>query len=146
MNNEKSDSFRKRLARNLYTLLGRTIRETALETDEDEATIRCWILEGEWDLVRKSNSISNQNLINWYYEATNQLTAKLKEQTEVNIRDVDLLNKYANLIKTLEGETGVCAMIASAERFITWLYRRDMALAQTFTRQFDLFIKERKAS
>ncbi len=146
MNNEKPDSYGKKYARTLYTELGRNIKETARELCEDEATIRSWIQEGEWDLVRQSNSISKQGMIRFLYRLSDQLKEKMSADETINPKDVDLLQKYASTIKTLDTENSVYSLIEAAELFITWLYQRNMSLAQTVTKQFDRFIKERKAA
>ncbi len=142
MNNELTADERKRWARTLYVNNGKNIKETAKDAGTSEATIRGWINEGEWDLVRRSLAISKENQISRFYELIEQLNAKDKKDP----KDVDLIVKYTAAIHNLDTDNSVYSIIEAAELFITWMYNRSIPKAQEFTKHFQLFIKERKAA
>jgi hypothetical protein len=145
MNNNLHTNERRKWARDLYTKNNRNIPETAREVRVDEATVREWVRDGEWNTVRQSNSISKKTQLDLLYTITDELTAKMKEGPATT-KEVDLLLKYTAAIKNLDTENSIYSLIETAELFITWLYRRSIPMAQTFTRHFELFIKERKAA
>lgn len=145
MNDDIGSEERKVWARTLYTQNGKTIAETAREVNASESQIREWIAAGEWDTVRRSLLLSKQMQLDRLYAMLESLDEKMK-QDPGNLKDMELVLKYTAAIRNLDTESSVYATIEAAELFIGWLYRRDMALAQTFTNHFQVFIKERMAA
>jgi len=143
MNNDFPISARKEIARILYTQNNRTIRETADDVMVDEATVRAWINEGSWDLVRRSLLISKDAQLSHLYDAVEQLNDRMQNGQSA-AKDMDQLLKYTTAIKNLDTDNSVYSLIECAELFIAWLYHRNRALSQTVTRQFEVFIKERR--
>ncbi len=138
-------SERKRWARFLYVKKATPISEVAHELNTDEATIRRWITEGQWDTVRKSLSISKSVQLEYLYQIAEGLTMKLAGN-DPNPKELDQLMKYSAIIKNLDTENSVYGIIEAAEVFTEWLYKRNKPLAQTFVKEFDKFVKERKAA
>jgi septum formation inhibitor MinC len=145
MNDDIGSEERKVWARTLYTQNGKTIAETAREVNASESQMREWIVAGEWDTVRRSLLLSKQMQLDRLYAMLESLDEKMK-QDPGNVKDMALVLKYTTAIRNLDTENSVYATIEAAELFIGWLYRRDKALAQTFTNHFQVYIKERMAA
>lgn len=144
MKSELTADERKRWARTLYVREAKTISEVANEVSVDEATIRGWINESSWDMVRKSLSISKAKQLEHLYDLTEQLSSELKNSDNKS-KDVDLLLKYTTTIRNLEVDNSVYATLEAGEDFLAWLYRKNLPFAQEVTREFDIFVKERQS-
>jgi predicted transcriptional regulator len=145
MNNENLSSAKRETARQLYARYGKSISETAQLVSVTEAAIRKWIKEGSWDIVRTSLSISRTRQLELLYAAVQKLNERI-DTGEADVKDVDKVLKYTSAIRNLDTDNSIYAIVEAAELFVAWLYERDMALAQVFTREFDLFVAERRAA
>jgi len=144
MNNPEPDLLRS-IARRLYTRYGSTAAEITGLLNIDENMLRQWATEGSWDLIRTSLSLSRDKQLEILYAAIEQLNRNLSEEN-ADTKDLDRLLKYTTAIRNLATDTSVYGIIEMAELFLTWLYHRDIELAQLFSREFDLFITERNAA
>jgi uncharacterized protein YifE (UPF0438 family) len=145
MNNEMTQNERKRWARVLYVHNSKDISETATEVNVPESTIKQWIHEGAWDTFKRSLLISKSAQLERLYGCIEELDAKRKTN-DFTMKDADLITKYTAAIKNLDTDNSVYSIIEAAELFITWMYSRNIPMAQSFVRQFQLFIRERKAA
>lgn len=127
-------------AKTLYTKQDKTISDVAATVGADEMIVRSWIQDGNWDDVRHSMLISKEMQIQRAFSAIDSIYKEAKG--ELTAKEVDLINKYTNCIKSLEAETGVSYIVQVAEQFTTWLLRRDADLARVVTRHFETFIVE----
>lgn len=128
-------------ARDLYVNLGKTIKETADLVETDEATVRCWILEGSWDVVIQSKLVSKETEIKYLYQSLENVRQKM--DTDKTTKSIDLYNKYVEAIRKLEGNHSIASIVEVFEDFLNWLRRRDLALAKTIIPYMDKFIHDR---
>jgi hypothetical protein len=142
--NTESNNHPREWARLLYTSHNKTIKEVALTVGVEEAAVRQWIYEGAWDTVRRSLLISKKTQLRHLYDLVDKLSAKMDDE-EASTKNVDLLVKYTAAIKNLEEAISIGSMIEVSELFISWLLRRDLALAKKFTRLLDEFVMQRAA-
>lgn len=146
MNNDLSADDRRDVARMLYTENDKTCKEIAAAVRTDEATVRQWIQEGEWDMVRRSLAASKREQLERLYELVEQLNRQIATEEEKNPKDIDMLLKYMTMISKLETESNLYRTIEMAEGFLTWLYRKSKKQAQAYVHYYNQFIKEMKVS
>ena len=138
---------RREWAKTLYTKQDAPIKEVAATVGADEVIVRSWIQEGRWDEIKRSLLISRAAQLERFYSAIDSIYQEAKDKgVNLSIKDVDLINKYTTSIKNLEAETAVCYIVQVAEMFTSWLLRKDAALAQMVTAQFDAFITDQDTS
>src|ERR1700742_4103175 len=92
---------RKEWARTLYTRNDKGIPDVSLTVGVDEATVRSWAQQGAWEGVRRSLLLSKSTQLECMYEALAQLNARMKENQEINPKDLDQMVKYTTAIKNL---------------------------------------------
>lgn len=143
MNKGLTNEQQKEWAQLLFTKHDFTEKEIAIKVGVEEATVRKWIRDNNWEGVRRSLLTSKEYQLNILYDILSTLTTRIKEQEEGNTKDADLLIKYTAAIKNLEAETSVTQIIEVAKLFTLWLQTIDLELTKTVTLYFDSFIKER---
>ncbi len=146
MKDDLTFNERKAWARLLYTQLGKTCKDTALEVNSDEATLRFWVENDKWDHVKRSLLISKTAQLERLYIGLETLDKKVREDKEVTTKDIDQTIKYTAAIKNLESDTCITYIIHVAELFTAWLLRKDVDLAHIVTREFDAFVDSIPAS
>jgi len=143
MNEGMKGEQRRSYARLLYTKEGYSISDTAIATGVDEAQVRQWLQEGNWNGQKSAWLVSGETQLENLYGLLEQVIARMRAAEEVNPKDADLAAKYTAAIRNLDTDTSVTQIIAVAKLFTLWLRRSDMELAKVITLQFDAFIKER---
>ena len=146
MNNNLSADDRRDVARMLYTENDKTCKEIATAMKTEEAAVRQWIQEGEWDMVRRSLAASKREQLERLYEMVEQLNRQIAKEEEKNPKDMDMLLKYMTMINKLETDSNLYRTIEMAEGFLTWLYRKNKKQAQAYVHYYNQFIKEMKVS
>ena len=144
MNHDYTAARQKEWARQLFLYEDITIRDIALKTGATEAALRQWITEGGWEGLKRSLLTGREFQLEQLYKLLEQLTEKMKDASEINTKDADLLVKYTTAIKNLDQETDIPAIVQVAKLFTTWLRRTNLELAQQMTVHFDAFIKQRQ--
>jgi uncharacterized protein YerC len=140
MNTDKPYEQFKEWARLLYTKEEHTTKEISSITGADQATIRNWINDGSWDVVRRSRLVFKETQVQNLYQMIEKIVEK--DETEKTYKDLDQVVKLTNSIKNLETDHSVSHIIEVAELFIAWLRRRNLDLARKITPEFDRFIKQ----
>ena len=146
MKDDLTFNERKAWAKLLYTRHGKTYKDTALEVNADEPTVRFWAESDSWDNVKRSLLISKTAQLERLYIGLEALDKKAREDNEVTTKDIDQTIKYTTAIKNLESDTCITYIIHVAELFTAWLLRRDVDLAHIVTREFDAFVDSIPAS
>lgn len=143
MRDDLTTTQKKSWAETLYLYHDATIKDIALQTGIDEADLRLWIKEGDWDGRKRGLLTSKQHQLDQLYELLEKVNQKMKEANDVNPKDADLAVKYTAAIKNLDTETGIAEVIEVAKLFTTWLRRKDQDMARTVALEFDGFIRHR---
>ena len=140
MNEELNYDERRDWAKTLYTRQDHDIRETALTVAVDEATVRMWVKEGEWDGIKTSLLISKTAQIKRYYDLLRDLDQK--SGNEFNLKHADLSIKYTAAIENLSGGATVCDILDVFEPFIKWMRRKDLPFTKKLILHCDAFVKQ----
>lgn len=146
MNNGSITDPARDIARTIYTECDKSVSETAALIGKSEDVLRLWITEGAWDLQRRTLAASRKKQLDQLYLALGQLQREMDEDPSLVTKKLDLMLKYAAVIKNLDADGSIYGIVEAAQQFITWLYPRDAESAKTFTRLFDEFIKTKKAA
>jgi hypothetical protein len=139
-----SNDQKREWAQMLYTRFDVTQKEIALKVAADESTIRRWIMEGEWDKMRRSLLTSREDQLRHLYDILAAITMRVKESDELgDTKDADKIIKYTTAIKNLEADVSIGEMIETGMQFIRFVLQRDIETAKLISLQFDTFIKHR---
>ena len=141
MNEGMKGEQRRSYARLLYTKEGYSISDTAIATGVDEAQVRQWLQEGNWNGQKSAWLVSGETQLENLYGLLEQVIARMRAAEEVNPKDADLAAKYTAAIRNLDTDTSVTQIIAVAKLFTLWLRRSDMELAKVITLQLIPLIK-----
>jgi len=142
MDNGLTHEQKKDWAQVLFIYNDYTIQNIAKTVDVSEAIVRKWIMEGQWEGMKRCLLTTRAVQLEYLYDILAALTARIKEQSEGNTKDADLLIKYTAAIKNLESETSVPQIIEVAKAFTTWLQHDDLELTKTVTLKFNTYIRE----
>ena len=143
MKEELSAHRRRDWARMLYTKEGLPIKDVALMTGSDEAELRHWATQGEWEGQKRTLLTSKEKQLTQLYDLLEKVMAKMTAADDINPKDADLAAKYTAAIRNLDAEITVPQIIEVAKLFTLWLRRRDAELAKAVTLQLDHFIRQR---
>ena len=132
---------RKSWAKTLFTISHKDAKEVAMEVGVSENTVKGWIKDGAWDEVRSSGLVSKQQQAKMFMSQIEKLNNRLANEQDPNPKDVDLIVKYTNAVKNLEEEIALGTIIDVSEQFISWLRKRDNAMAKKLVVLFDAYIK-----
>jgi uncharacterized protein YjcR len=133
-------------AKLLYTRHDYNLRDTALETGIEEATVRNWMNEGGWDGMKRSLLTSKNVQLGFLYKLLDTLSAKISNTEEASLKDADLYAKYTASIKNLEQGLSVNNIMEVSGMFLKWLQRKDIELARKVSVHFDSYVKHKKSS
>ncbi len=143
MNQNITGEQHKEWAKLLFTQHKHTIKEVAKTIDIEEAVVRKWVKDNNWEEIRLSLLVSKEFQLSKLYNLLDRLTTKMNDDIEINTKEVDLTIKYTAAIKNLEVETGLLQIVEVAKLFTTWLSRKDKEIARMITIELDAFIKYR---
>lgn len=131
-------------ARLLYTSHSKTIKEISLELDVDEATLRHWAGEDNWEAVKRSVLTSNETQLEHLYNIISHLNEQLKDPEQLDPRKVDMMLKYSAMIKNLEPEISASLIIQVTAKFVKWLLPKDPGLTRKFIKHLNIFVNQRR--
>ena len=143
MADELNPDERKAWAHSLYKREDLSYKDIALEVGTDEATVRMWSIEDEWNGTKRSQLTAKRVQLDFLYTCLEKLSEKMKNPDDINPKDIDLMVKYTNAIKNLEIEPSVAEIIEVMEVFIQWLRRRDLQAAQKVVVYLNAFVTEK---
>ncbi len=131
------------LARYLYTKEGKTLKEIALTTGEEEGNIRVWVAQGGWEGMRVTLLTSKEHQLRQLFALLDQVNKKMTDAGEVNPKDADLAMKYTTAIRNLDVALGIPEIVDIASQFINWVRTKNRQLATAIAIEFDGFITGR---
>ena len=142
MKDNLSYNERKHWAKTLYTKQGVPGKDVALEVGVDEATVRAWAQEDNWEDVKQVMLISKEVQLRHLYSQLARLNEKMNDDKEINAKNMDLVAKYTASIKNLEADPPLADIIETFGLFVQWLRRKNRPFTQKLVAYFDAFISE----
>lgn len=134
---------KKDLARTLYLTNNFTQKVIAEKVGSTEKTIGKWAKEEKWDMQRKSLLTSNKEQLVFLYNQLDAIKKELQDhERAANSKEADAILKLTAAIKNLQIDTGATEIIEVFTKFLNWLSKEDLALAQKISPWMDTFLQE----
>lgn len=121
-------------------------RDIAKIVGVSEQTLSKWANDEElgWKQKRKSFLVTKGQIINRLYNIIEKMTIRMDESDDAgDPKEADKLIKFTAALKNLETETSIAQIMEVAMGFDKWLLPIDPQLADTVSRMFDAYIKEK---
>lgn len=143
--NKLSASQKKEFAKTLYfNNKDLTQKDIAERVDVTEKTMGKWIVEGEWEILRRSMLTSKSEQIARLYIIVNAVTDRIDEMEGVgDTKMADMMIKYTAAIKNLETDTGIADMVDTMMAFGTYVQRHYPEHFKLITEMSDSFVMEK---
>lgn len=142
----KTERIQKRdLAKMLFIYENLTQKEIAERVGASEKSLSKWQLEGNWESLKVSITITKEEQLKSLYRQLAELNKAISEREGkrfATASEADVISKLSNAIDKMESDIGVSDIVSVGKKFLTWLRRYDLTRAQEITPLFDSFIKE----
>jgi transcriptional regulator with XRE-family HTH domain len=136
---------KKDLAKMLFIYENLTQKEIAERVGTSEKSLSKWQLEGNWESLKVSITITKEEQLKSLYRQLAELNKAISEREEkrfATAAEADVISKLSNAINKMESDIGVSDIVSVGKKFLTWLRRYDLNRAQEITPLFDSFVKE----
>lgn len=142
----KSNINKKDIAKDLFLRGGCTLEEIAAKVGTTRQTISRWAKEGNWDELRVSMVISQEQIIaqmmRQISDIHKQAAARPEGEKQLTAKEADTVVKLSSSIKKLQKDAGITDVVNVGIKFTNWLRTVDMQKAKEYNELWDLFIKD----
>lgn len=142
----KNNINKKEIAKDLFLRGGCTLEEIANKVGTTRQTISRWAKEGNWDELRVSMVISQEQLISQMMRQISDIHKQAAErpdgQRQLTAKEADTVVKLSSAIKKLQKDAGITDIVNVGMKFTNWLRTSDIQKAKEYNELWDLFIKD----
>jgi len=131
----------KEWAKLLYVSHNESIKNIHEKTGIEEAQLREWIRDGNWDNLKRSLVTTKHEQLQLLYDALYTITTRLKtDEGKEDLKDIEKILKLTASIKNLQTELSTGEIIEVAIAYLDWLRKEAPDAVKTETMRLDRFI------
>lgn len=146
MSMTKKEAGQKReLARMLFIHENLTQKEISARVGVSEVSISKWAKNDNWDSLKVSITLTKEEQLKNLYRQLSEINKQIAERDGnrfASTPEAEVISKLANAIDKMESDIGVADIVSVGKKFINWLRRFDVKMAQQITPLYDAFIKD----
>ena len=141
MSSKLTETQLKEWAKLLYLSHNENIKNIHEKTGIEEAQLRDWIRDGNWDNLKRSLVTTKHEQLQLLYDTLYTITTRLKiDEGKEDLKDIEKILKLTASIKNLQTELSTGEIIEVAIAYLDWLRKEAPDAVKTETMHLDRFI------
>ena len=141
MSSKLTETQLKEWAKLLYLSHNENIKNIHEKTGIEEAQLREWIRDGNWDNLKRSLVTTKHEQLQLLYDTLYTITTRLKiDEGKEDLKDIEKILKLTASIKNLQTELSTGEIIEVAIAYLDWLRKEAPDAVKTETMHLDRFI------